>query len=128
MSGIQSRILVAEDNPAMARVLAFNLARAGFDVVTASNGEEAWEQLQRIPVDLIITDQQMPRMEGLDCCRRLRSLERYRETPIILLTAKAFELDHEALAKEVGIVSVFSKPFSPSELVQFVTDCLEPVV
>ncbi len=122
-----NRILVVEDNPALSRVLAFNLARAGFEVVTAGDGEEAWQQLQEISFDLIVTDQQMPRMEGLECCRRLRTLERYRETPVIMLTAKAFELDHQKLADEVGITAVFVKPFSPSELVQFICNCLEPV-
>lgn len=126
MASELSRILVVEDNPAMSRVIAFNLARAGFEVITAGDGREAWEQVQQISFDLIVTDQQMPRMEGLDCCRRLRELEQYRETPVILLTAKALELDRQELADEFGVTAVFMKPFSPIELVHFIQDCLAP--
>jgi len=121
------RILVVDDNRAMSRVIAFNLARVGYEVITAGNGREAWEQVQQIPFDLVITDQQMPEMEGMECCRRLRTLEQHRETPIIMLTAKALELDHQRLADELGVVAVLMKPFSPIDLVRFVQDCLAPV-
>ncbi len=127
MTGELNRILVAEDNPAMSRVLAFNLARAGFEVVTAVDGRDAWEQVQQVQFDLIITDQQMPHMEGMECCRRLRTLDNYQETPIIMLTAKALELEHQQLADELGVIEVFMKPFSPFQLIRFVQGCLAQV-
>ena len=69
----------------------------------------------------------MPEMSGSQLCAHLRQLERYRETPIIMLTAKGLELELPRLREELGIAATFLKPFSPKEVVQAVEDCLAAV-
>ena len=119
-SSVQKRILVAEDNIAMAGVIRFTLQHAGFDVTLAGNGQEAWELLEESGFDLIVTDQQMPYMTGIALCRKLRAVPELQEIPVILLTAKRLELDLERLNRELGISTVMLKPFSPSQLARIV--------
>lgn len=121
------QILVAEDNAALASVVRFNLERAGFQVTVAANGRIAWEHAQDTQFDLIVTDQQMPEMTGCEFCHLLRGLEEYRETPVIMLTAKGMELELPRLKEELGISATFLKPFSPKEIVQAVDDYLAAV-
>lgn len=113
----RGKALVVDDNVALARVTQFALTRAGFDVKIAGNGRKALELAQAEMYDLIISDQQMPEMTGLELCRRLRATSQYESTPIILLTAKGLELELPALQRELNISAVFPKPFSPSEVV-----------
>lgn len=113
------RILIAEDNPALAAVVRFNLQSAGFETTVAKNGKLALEQTKNTNFDLVITDQQMPLMTGVELCESLRQNDSYTETPIILLTAKAFELDPASL-NELQISQLIRKPFSPSEIVEIV--------
>jgi len=115
-SAMQKRILVVEDNIAMAGVIRFTLQHAGFDVTLAANGQEAWNLLEESDFDLIVTDQQMPYMTGIALCRKLRDVGKLQEIPVILLTAKRLELDLERLRTELGISTVMLKPFSPSQL------------
>ena len=117
-------VLVAEDNPALAHVAAFNLQRAGYRVTTARNGREAWELLQEVPFDLVVTDQQMPEMTGSELCAAMRSSEAHADIPVVLLTAKGLELDRRQLQQELGVVRLFSKPYSPSELIGAVHEVL----
>lgn len=118
------RVLVAEDNFALANVVKFNLEKFGFDVTVAGNGREAWELVSHQPYDLIISDHQMPEMTGMELCQRIRDDERLRDIPFFLLTAKRLELDLNELADRLEITQTFSKPFSPSALVDVVRDQL----
>jgi CheY-like chemotaxis protein len=120
-------ILVAEDNAALASVVRFNLQRAGFQVTVASNGRIAWEATHEEVFDLMVTDQQMPEMSGCELCAKLRAVDEYRNTPVIMLTAKGMELELPRLKSELGISATFLKPFSPSEIVKAVEDLLETV-
>ena len=120
------RILVVEDEPAMAHVIGFNLKRVGFDVVLAKNGREGMECVMERQFDLIITDQQMPVMNGTEFCRQMRKLDAYADVPMIMLTAKGLELEPDFGSKNLGISVMFPKPFSPSELVEAVQHCLAP--
>lgn len=119
-----SRVLIAEDNPALSGVIRFNLSRAGFEVTATRNGREALDAARREVFDVIVTDQQMPEMTGTELCAALRQLEAYRETPIIMLTAKGLELDVAQLREELGVSVTLPKPFSPVELITLVEDCL----
>ena len=121
----KKRVLVVEDNVAFQAVLLFNLENAGLDVVGAGNGVEAWQQLQDSHFDLVISDQQMPGMSGIEIVQRMRESERDRSTPVILVTAKGFELDTAYLKEDLGIREVFHKPFSPSSLMAAVASILE---
>ncbi|TWT40143.1 response regulator [Botrimarina hoheduenensis] len=114
------RALVAEDNAALARVIAFSLRKAGFETTITQDGAEAWEQAQANDFNLVVTDHQMPHLTGVELTERLRGLERYALTPIVLLTAKGLELDSERLAEEYRVAALLIKPFSPSELAKLV--------
>ena len=118
---------MAEDNAALAAVIRYNLERAGFRVSVGYNGREAWQLAQDDQFDLVLTDQQMPRISGVELCQLLRQSDQYRDTPIIMLTAKGLELELPRLAEELGITATFLKPFSPAELVQAVENCLTAV-
>ena len=125
MRNADKHILVAEDNAALASVVRFNLERAGFQVTVVRNGRVAWEVVREEAFDLIVTDQQMPEMTGREFCEKLRALDEYRDTPVIMLTAKGMELDLPRLKAELGIAATFLKPFSPKEIVKSVEDHLE---
>jgi DNA-binding response OmpR family regulator len=122
------RVLVAEDNAALAGVIRFNLSRAGFEAVTARNGREALDVASRTTFDLVLTDEQMPEMCGTLLCHELRKRKEYITTPIIMLTAKGLELDIEELRKQLGVSATLPKPFSPAELVSLVEECLSTAV
>ncbi|MCA9118974.1 MAG: response regulator [Planctomycetaceae bacterium] len=127
MSNSDRRILVVEDNAALASVVRFNLERAGFQVTVACNGRVAWDAVQEDAFDLVITDQQMPEMTGTEFCERLRGVTGFQELPVIMLTAKGMELELPRLKAELGIAATFLKPFSPKEIVKAVEDQLEAV-
>ncbi len=117
-------ILVAEDERVMSDVIRFNLLRAGYDVTVARNGEEAWERLQDRRANLLLTDFQMPRLTGVELCRKLRTELPDWHLPVILLSARGLELNAAALESELGITAVLFKPFSPRELMQLVAESL----
>ena len=114
------RILIAEDEPPLAFALQFSLERAGFVVAVTHDGCEAWELLQRDTFDLLITDDQMPKMTGSELCRRIREAPRFAQLPVIMLTGK--ELGREQL----GWGEVIPKPFSPRKVVALVKNRLLP--
>ena len=120
-----NRILVVEDNRAMADVIRFNLSRAGYDVTVGRNGREGWEHLQTESFDLIISDYQMPEMNGEELCRLIRQDPRFDTLPVIFLSAKGLELDANTLKEELGISEVVFKPFSPRELIKIIQRRLE---
>lgn len=117
MASKQSRILVVDDHRMMLNILRFTLQRAGFIVSTARNGQAAWELVQAEDFDLLITDYQMPEMNGETLIQHVREVERLKSLPIILLSAKGLELDLSRLREELGVSEVIYKPFSPSGLV-----------
>ncbi len=118
------RILVAEDNPALGQVIRFNLERAGFDVQVAGNGEEATQLIAGQTFDLVITDLQMPHMDGEQLCRHIRTVLGLQELPIVVCSAKGLEIDTARLMVEYRLEQVLLKPFSPTELVDIVTSVL----
>jgi DNA-binding response OmpR family regulator len=108
-------ILVADDDPDILALVSFRLERAGYDVVAATNGEEAVEvALARRP-DLAILDVMMPRLDGYEATRRLREQEDTSHIPVILLTARVQEGD-VARGFDAGADDYVKKPFSPQEL------------
>jgi len=118
MSVAVQRALIVDDNVALARVTQFALDGAGFKTQTAYNGRLALDAALETHFDIVITDQQMPEMTGVELCRKLRSLPEYALCPIILLTAKGLELELPQLRDELGIDATFAKPFSPSAIVK----------
>jgi two-component system alkaline phosphatase synthesis response regulator PhoP len=113
-------ILLCDDDIAILRAAEFKLSRAGYDVRCAGDGLEGWQEIERRCPDLLITDFQMPRLDGFGLCRRVRADPRTAHLPIFMLTAKGFELLLAKNVEECGVLTVISKPFSPRELLQTV--------
>jgi two-component system chemotaxis response regulator CheY len=89
-----------------------------------NNGQSALETLQKESFDLVLSDQQMPLMTGIQLCEHVRKLPRHKHTPIILLTAKCMEIDIARLQQTLGVAKALPKPFSPSELVNCIEEAL----
>lgn len=109
----QGRVLVVDDEPMVTEVVGRYLQREGFEVALARDGEEALRLAREQKPDLVVLDLMLPRLDGLEVCRRLR---RDSQVPIIMLTAKGEELDR-ILGLELGADDYVVKPFSPGELV-----------
>lgn len=124
MTSDKAKILVCEDNVALSGVICFNLQRAGFEVTSVFNGRLALDALEKGPFDLVLSDQQMPMMTGVQLCENMRQLPMHRRTPFILLTAKCMEIDFVKLQQQLGISAALPKPFSPSELVVCIEEAL----
>ena len=123
----RNRILIAEDDFALANIVRFNLEQAGYRVTWARNGDEAWRAVQAVRFELMVTDHEMPQLTGVELCRRIRTEEELAALPVILLTAKSFELDPQTIA-DLRLSALLPKPFSPRELVSLVDRCLETKV
>ena len=106
-------ILVVEDEPSIAEIVAIYLERAGFAVRTVADGQEALDEIARSLPDLIVLDLMLPRVDGYEVLRRLRTTS---DTPVIMLTARKTEVDRIA-GLEMGADDYVVKPFSAQELV-----------
>lgn len=111
-----TKILVVDDEPDAVDLVEFNLRGAGFDVVTAADGAEAIRKARSFTPDLILLDVMLPELDGLEVCKLLRRDPATSAVPIIMLTAKAAEIDR-VLGLELGADDYVTKPFSPRELV-----------
>ncbi|NEB78837.1 response regulator transcription factor [Streptomyces sp. SID14478] len=109
----QGRVLVVDDDPTVAEVVAGYLDRSGYDVARAADGPSALERAAAHRPDLVVLDLMLPGMDGLEVCRRLRARG---PVPVIMLTARGDE-DDRILGLEVGADDYVTKPFSPRELV-----------
>jgi two-component system phosphate regulon response regulator PhoB len=117
------KILIVEDERALVEVLAANLEREGFDVLTAHDGDVGLRQAQLKLPDLIVLDLMLPVRPGLEVCRELRNGSRTREIPIIMVTAKAEETD-ELIGFAVGADDYVTKPYSVKVVVERVKKAL----
>ena len=106
-------VLVVDDEPMVTEVIAKYLRREGWEVVCAEDGEAALSAAQRERPDLVVLDLMLPKIDGLEVCRRLRARS---QAPVIMLTAKGEELDR-IIGLELGADDYLVKPFSPRELV-----------
>ncbi len=118
------RILLCDDEIHILRAAEFKLKRAGYDVRIAGDGQEAWEAIEQQRPDLLITDCQMPRLDGFGLIQRVRESPATADMPIFMLTAKGFEISQEELAAKWNVMAVIAKPFSPRELLQRVESVL----
>ena len=109
-------VLLCDDEVHILRASEFKFARAGFDVRCASDGEEGWQAIQERHPDIVITDCQMPRLDGLGLAQRIHDDPATTHIPVLMLTGKGFEIPRTDKWKECGIVEVLPKPFSPREL------------
>ena len=114
MYAMSHKILIVDDDAHIREVLSFALGKAGMATAEAGDGEAALAAVDRDRPDLVVLDINMPRMDGLEVCRRLRAAGTY--TPILVLTARSSEGDR-VTGLETGADDYLTKPFSPRELV-----------
>ncbi len=107
------KVAIIEDEKAISDIIKFNLEKEGYEVHTAYDGQAGVELIEEIDPDLILLDIMMPKMDGLQVCKRVRQT---RETPIIMLTAKAEEID-KVVGLEIGADDYITKPFGMRELI-----------
>ena len=117
-------ILVIDDEPDAVELIDFNLKNAGFRVKTARDGSEALAKARSVFPSLIVLDVMLPEMDGFEICKLLRRDPNTSAIPIIMLTAKAAEIDR-VLGLELGADDYLTKPFSPRELVLRIKNLLE---
>jgi two-component system phosphate regulon response regulator PhoB len=113
---MKAKILVVDDEPDALELIEYNLLGAGYQVFTASNGNCALELARRHLPDLIVLDLMLPEVSGIEVCKTLRRSPETADMPILMLTAKAEEIDR-IIGLEVGADDYVTKPFSPRELI-----------
>lgn len=104
------KVLLCDDDVFIVRAAELRIRGAGFEVLTAHDGEEAWRLLHEHDVAALVTDRQMPRVDGVELIRRMRDSERLRDVPIVLLTSRV----HDVPPLDVDLI--IDKPFSPRQL------------
>ena len=112
---IRPTVLLVEDEPAQREMLAYNLEAEGFDVIIADNGEDGLILVDESDPDLIVLDWMMPQLSGIEVCRRLKSNSKTRQIPVIMLSARAEEVDR-VRGLETGADDYVVKPYSVIEL------------
>lgn len=111
-----AKILVVDDEEPIRELLRFNLEKEGYKVCLAGDGAEALQMIEKERPDLLVLDVMLPGMGGLEVCHQLRINPKFRELPVVMLTAKSEEID-KVLGLELGADDYMTKPFSPRELV-----------
>ncbi len=114
-----ARVLAVDDSPSMRRMVSFTLRNAGHEVIEACDGEEAYELAAREQVELVLTDINMPRMDGVTLIAKLRALPQYRHTPILTLTTESGEAKKNE-GRAAGATGWIVKPFHPEKLTEVV--------
>ena len=112
-------ILAVDDSTSMRQMVAFTLKRAGFDVVEAVDGEDAFDHARRRTFDLVLTDQNMPRLDGIGLTKKLREHPNFRNTPILILTTES-SAEMKQAGRNAGATGWLVKPFEPSKLVEVI--------
>ncbi|MCX6410316.1 MAG: response regulator transcription factor [Thermoleophilia bacterium] len=107
------RVLVVDDEKSIRTIVEYALKDGGFEVVSASRGDDALDIMEREAIDLVVLDLMLPGIDGMEVCRRIRA---HRNVPIIMLSARGDEVD-KVLGLEMGADDYVTKPFSPRELV-----------
>jgi DNA-binding response OmpR family regulator len=113
------RILVAEDNLVLGDVFRFNLQRSGFAVTLVRDGEQAFQLLESQPFDVLVTDYEMPGLNGEELCKQIRSISRLDSLCIVMCSARGLELDRDFLMASLRISAIIYKPFSIREVTAF---------
>ena len=112
-------ILAVDDSASMRQMVSFTLRNAGYDVTEAVDGQDAWEQSGRRGFDLVLTDQNMPRLDGIGLTRKLREHPQFKTTPILILTTESSQQMKEA-GRSAGATGWLVKPFDPARLIEVI--------
>jgi DNA-binding response OmpR family regulator len=118
------RILVTEDSPTILEILKSVLTEEGYEVIAAADGQQALDLARTEKPDLIILNLMLPKIDGYKVCRMLKFDERFKNIPIIMLTARSKESD-EQLGREVGADAYIRKPFQPEVMIDEIKKLLK---
>jgi len=117
-------ILVADDSATMRMIVQATLTGAGWKVLTAGNGQEALDVAKSHPVDLVVSDWNMPVKGGLELIQGLRELDQYLDVPLLVLPTEE-DVDSKMAARDLGVCGWLSKPVDPDVLVELATELLD---
>jgi len=120
---VSKTVLIVDDSPSMRGMVAHTLTEAGFSVIEGGNGQEGLDRLAGKKVDLVITDLNMPVMDGIQFIARLRAQREYKFTPILMLTTESQDTKKQA-AKAAGATGWITKPFNAQQVLQTIAKVL----
>src|SRR2546430_2778795 len=120
----RARVLVVDDEADLVRILQFGLQGIGYQVETASDGQEALKKAREQKPDLILLDLMLPKLDGYKVCRMLKFDERYKSIPIVILSARTQEADRE-MARSTGADLFITKPYNLEEILQTIQNLLQ---
>ncbi len=112
-------ILTADDSASMRQMVSFTLRNAGFDVTEAVDGEDALDKARGRSFDLVLTDQNMPRLDGIGLTRKLREDPHFKTTPILILTTESSD-QMKSAGRSAGATGWLVKPFDPAKLIEVI--------
>ncbi|MEW6100094.1 MAG: response regulator [Pseudomonadota bacterium] len=112
-------ILAVDDSASMRQMVSFTLKSAGYNVVEAIDGQDAFEKAASRSFDLVLTDQNMPRMDGITLVKRLRETPQFKSTPILILTTESSDQMKQA-GRAAGATGWLVKPFDPNKLLEVI--------
>ena len=112
-------ILAVDDSASMRQMVSFTLKSAGYNVIEAVDGQDAYEKAQGRSFDLVLTDQNMPRMDGISLTKKLRETPQFKTTPILMLTTESSDQMKQA-GRAAGATGWLVKPFDPTKLIEVI--------
>jgi two-component system, chemotaxis family, chemotaxis protein CheY len=112
-------ILAVDDSASMRQMVSFTLKNAGYLVVEAVDGEDAFDKARLHDFDLVLTDQNMPRLDGISLTRKLRDVPKFKSTPILILTTESSDQMKQA-GRAAGATGWLVKPFDPAKLLEVI--------
>ena len=121
---MRKTVLAVDDSASIRQMVSFTLKRAGYDVVEAVDGTDGLAKAQTTVFDLVLTDQNMPHMDGLTLIESLRALPAYRSTPILILTTESSDTI-KAQGRAAGATGWLVKPFDPARLIDVVAKVID---
>ena len=110
-------ILAVDDSASMRQMVSFTLKSAGYQVVEAVDGQDAWEKASSRNFDLVLTDQNMPRMDGISLTKKLRENPQFKATPILILTTESSDTMKQA-GRAAGATGWLVNPFDPTKMIE----------
>lgn len=119
-----AKILVIDDEHDLVETLTFRLEAAGYEVVSAFDGQEGLKKVKEEKPDLILLDVMMPKMDGYQVCRMLKFDQKFKDIPIIMLTARG-QLQDKNIGKDVGANEYVTKPFESADLLERIKKLLK---
>lgn len=112
-------ILAVDDSISMRQMVIFTLESAGFNVVEAVDGQDALDKARKFDFDLVLTDQNMPRLDGIGLTKQLRANPKFKDTPILILTTESGDAMKQA-GRAAGATGWMVKPFDPAKLIEVI--------